>query len=97
VSGLRLSIRQVYYTNKAFWRNPAAAFFTFAFPLMFLIIFTTLLGNNEVPVGGREVSVATYYVAAMATFSIISACFMVLVGLSMPVIPRAGINWGVYW
>jgi len=75
VSGLRLSIRQVYYTNKAFWRNPAAAFFTFAFPLMFLIIFTTLLGNNEVPVGGREVSVATYYVAAMATFSIISACF----------------------
>ena len=31
-----LTARQVGYVNKAFWRNPASAFFTFAFPLMFL-------------------------------------------------------------
>ena len=37
-----LALRQVGYTNKAFWRNPASAFFTFAFPLMFLVIFTAL-------------------------------------------------------
>ena len=36
-----LAIRQVPYENKAFWRNPAAAFFTFAFPILFLVIFTT--------------------------------------------------------
>jgi ABC-2 type transport system permease protein len=71
----RLILRQAYYTNKAFWRNPAAAFFTFAFPLMFLVIFTALLGNGEVIIGGKSVQQSTYYVAAMAAFSVITACF----------------------
>jgi ABC-2 type transport system permease protein len=71
----RLTLRQTYYTNKAFWRNPASAFFTFAFPLMFLVIFTALLGNGEVIIGGKEVQQSTYYVAAMAAFSVITACF----------------------
>ena len=45
-----LVLRQVRYTNKAFWRNPASAFFTFAFPLMFLVIFTSLLGDGEITI-----------------------------------------------
>ena len=40
MSAVGLTLRQVRFTNKAFWRNPASAFFTFAFPLMFLVIFT---------------------------------------------------------
>ena len=40
-----LTLSQVRYVNKAFWRNPASAFFIFAFPLMFLVIFTALLGH----------------------------------------------------
>ena len=71
-----LLARQVRYVNKAFWRNPASAFFTFAFPLMFLVIFTSLLGSFKVLLGsGREVSSATYYVSAMATFAVITACY----------------------
>jgi len=70
-----LALRQVAYTNKAFWRNPASAFFTFAFPLMFLVIFTALLGRGQVVIGGRQISQATYYVAAMAAFSVITACY----------------------
>ena len=70
-----LTLRQVRFTNKAFWRNPASAFFTFAFPLMFLVIFTALLGNGTVRLGGREISQSTYYVAAMAAFSVITACY----------------------
>ncbi|HLX77332.1 MAG TPA: ABC transporter permease [Acidimicrobiales bacterium] len=66
---------QVGYMNKAFWRNPASAFFTFAFPLMFLVIFTALLGSFKVHLIGRTISSATYYVAAMAAFSVISACY----------------------
>jgi ABC-2 type transport system permease protein len=73
--GLGLLLRQVRFTNKAFWRNPASAFFTFAFPLMFLVIFTALLGNGEVQLNGKLVSQATYYVAAMAAFAVISACY----------------------
>jgi ABC-2 type transport system permease protein len=71
----RLTVRQVQYTNKAFWRNPASAFFTFAFPLMFLVIFTSLLGNGEVKLGGKVISQSTYYVAGMAAFSVVTACF----------------------
>jgi hypothetical protein len=45
MSALPLTFTQARYVNKAFWRNPASAFFTFAFPLMFLVIFTSLLGH----------------------------------------------------
>ncbi len=58
-----LTLKQVLFQNKAFWRNPAAAFFTFAFPLMFLVIFNALFGE------------AQFFVAGIAGFGIISACY----------------------
>ncbi len=63
---LTLTFAQVRYVNKAFWRNPTQAFFTFAFPLMFLVIFTSLLGSGTVHLGTLSVKQSTYYVAAMA-------------------------------
>src|SRR5262245_12025095 len=67
---------QLRATNKAFWRNPASAFFTFAFPLMFLVIFTALLGGGRVEVEpGVFIQQDTYYVAAMAAFSVITATY----------------------
>ena len=72
---LRLTGVQLRYVNKAFWRNPASAFFTFAFPLMFLVIFTALLGHHTIDVGPRSIDTSTYYVASMAAFAVISACF----------------------
>ena len=68
-------VTQFRFTNKAFWRNPASAFFTFAFPLMFLVIFTSLLGDGEVELRSYELDTTTYYVGAMAAFGVISACF----------------------
>lgn len=70
-----LTVRQVRYTNRAFWRNPQAAFFTFAFPLMFLVIFTALLGKGTVTVNGLPFNQSTYYVAGMSAFAIITACY----------------------
>lgn len=76
MNGAALTLSQVRYTNKAFWRNPASAFFIFAFPLMFLVIFTALLGHGTVRVSPtRLVNTSTYYVAAMACFGVISACY----------------------
>jgi ABC-2 type transport system permease protein len=67
---------QVRTTNKAFWRNPASAFFTFAFPLMFLVIFTALLGSGTVEVApGVEIQQDSYYVAAVAAFAVITATY----------------------
>jgi ABC-2 type transport system permease protein len=67
--------RQFRFTNRAFWRNPASAFFTFAFPLMFLVIFTALLGGGEVDYGAVTLDQSQYFVGAMAAFGVISACF----------------------
>jgi ABC-2 type transport system permease protein len=75
MNDLSQALRVVRYTNKAFWRNPANAFFTFAFPLMFLVIFTALFGTDTVPVAGREINTSTFYVGAIATFSIITATY----------------------
>ena len=59
-----LTLRQFRYENKAFWRNPAAAFFTFGFPLMFLVIFNGLFEEAT-----------QFYVPAIGAFAVISACF----------------------
>ena len=42
-----LTLSQVRYVNKAYWRNPASAFFAFAYPLMFLVIFTSIFRNSD--------------------------------------------------
>jgi ABC-2 type transport system permease protein len=75
MSAIAHAMRQLRFTNKAFWRNPASAFFTFAFPLMFLVIFTSLLGDGQVEIRSYELDTTTYYVGAMAAFGVVSACF----------------------
>jgi ABC-2 type transport system permease protein len=75
VNALALTASQIRYVNKAFWRNPSRAFFTFAFPLMFLVIFTSLLGNYKTHVGDMPMKSSTYYVASMACFGVITACY----------------------
>ena len=80
---LRLTFTQIRYVNKAFWRNPTSAFFTFVFPLMFLVIFTSLLGHSTEHLGTRVVKTSTYYVAAMAAFAVITACYNnIAIGIS---------------
>jgi ABC-2 type transport system permease protein len=75
-SGARLAIRQVRYENIAFWRNPASAFFTFAFPLLLMVIFTTILGSDTSTLPtGVEVDNSTYYTASILAFSVVTACY----------------------
>lgn len=75
MKALRLTFIQLRYVNKAFWRNPAAAIFTFGFPLMFLVIFTALLGHGHLQLGDRTIRQSTYYVSAMAAFGVITASY----------------------
>lgn len=75
MSSVSLTFSQTRYVNTAFWRNPVRAFSTFALPLMFLVIFTALLGNGQERVGVISIKESTYYVAAMATFAVIQACY----------------------
>lgn len=83
MSGLALAVRQFKYENKAFWRNPPAAFFTVVFPLIFLVVFNLLFGNGEVQTDVGKVSGSTFYVASIAALSVISACYVnVSMGIS---------------
>lgn len=76
MGNLSLLGHQLRYENRSFWRNPPAAFFTVAFPLMFLFIINVIFGSEPVPgPGGREVDGSTLYIPMIATFSLITACF----------------------
>ena len=68
-------VRQVRWNQKTYWRNPAAAGFTFAFPLLFLVVFIAINGNDRVGVTGGRVKFAQFYVPAIAAFGLISACY----------------------
>ncbi|HVF53454.1 MAG TPA: ABC transporter permease [Actinomycetota bacterium] len=71
-----LLLRQVKFENRSFWRNPAAAAFTFAFPLMFLMIFNLAFGDNEVPGPDGPVNAATsFIIPAITAFAVINACY----------------------
>ena len=76
MSAARLTARQIGFENRSFWRNPPAAFFTIAFPLMFLLIFNLVFGSEDIPIGGGvTISGSTFYVPAIAAFSVITACY----------------------
>ena len=84
MSTFALALRQIRYENRAFWRNPVAAFFTFVFPLMFLVIFNLLFGNERLDLPGGTTNTSTFYVPAIAAFSVISACYTnVAIGVSL--------------
>lgn len=71
MSDLALALRQVRYTNRSFWRNPAAAFFTFAFPLLFMVIFNVLFGGESE--GGLRA--ADFFTPTIIVFSVITATY----------------------
>ena len=75
MSTVMLALRQTRYELIAFRRNPAAVFFTFVFPLMFLVIFNVVFGNQEIDVEGGQIDTSTFYVPGIVGLSVISACY----------------------
>ncbi len=73
MSELRLALRQVRYENRAFWRNPVAAFFTFAFPLLFMVIFNVIFSGTGSDVPGFRA--ADFFTPAIIVFAVITATF----------------------
>jgi ABC-2 type transport system permease protein len=71
VSALALATHQFRFDQRVFWRNPASVFFTVIFPLIFLVLFAGLFGDQEIEALG--VSMATYYVPGIITLAVVSA------------------------
>jgi ABC-2 type transport system permease protein len=63
---------QVKYQNRIFWRTPVAAFFTLVFPLMFLVLFTAIFGNEP---GADGITLAQWFAPSLAVFSAVSASY----------------------
>ncbi len=72
---IALTLRQVRFENRAFWRNPPSAFFTFVFPLMFMVIFNVFFGNEDIEVPGGTAKASNFYVPAIIALSIVTACY----------------------
>ncbi|HEX6587307.1 MAG TPA: ABC transporter permease [Solirubrobacterales bacterium] len=68
---MNLVLHQFRFDQKVFWRNPASVFFTVLLPLIFLFIFATIFGNEEIE--ERGVQTTTYYVPAIISLAVISA------------------------
>jgi ABC-2 type transport system permease protein len=65
-------MHQFRFDQKTFWRNPASVFFTVLLPVIFLLIFATIFGNERIEeLGG--VKTTTYYVPAIITLAVVSA------------------------
>ncbi|MEU4689960.1 ABC transporter permease [Actinoplanes sp. NPDC023714] len=60
---------------RAFVRNPVAAFFTLAFPLAFLVIVASIVGDQD---AGNGIPVAQYLVSPFAVFGVAQASFVLI-------------------
>ena len=74
---MSLVLHQLRYDQKVFWRNPAAVFFTVIFPVILLLIFATVFGDQTIDVAGG-IEITTYYVPAIITLSVVSATMQTL-------------------
>jgi ABC-2 type transport system permease protein len=74
---IRLVAHQARYDLVAFLRNRQSRFFTLVLPVIFLVIFVSVFGNNKV--GPQNVKASTYYVPGLAALGIIAGSFVNLV------------------
>ena len=76
MSTVGLVRHQFRYDQRTFWREPASVFFTVALPILFLVLFVSIFGNDPTTVDGHEIKGATYYLPGIMTLAIVSATFV---------------------
>jgi ABC-2 type transport system permease protein len=72
---LVLTVRQLGYEQRSFWRNRTRAFFAFLLPLMFLFIFATIDKHSTLPDRGG-ISADTFVIPGLLAYGVILATFM---------------------
>jgi ABC-2 type transport system permease protein len=85
---LALVLHQAGFDLRGFLRNRQARFFTLVLPLLFLVIFVSIFGNNKV--GPSNLLARTYYVPGISALAVIAASFVNLV-ISITVLREEGI------
>ena len=85
---IRLVAHQARFDLLAFLRNRQARFFTIALPIIFLVIFVSVFGNDKI--GPEHVKASTYYVPGLSALGVIAGSFVNLV-ISITAQREAGI------
>jgi ABC-2 type transport system permease protein len=75
MSDAGLAITQFSYDQRVFWRNPMYVFFTVIQPLIFLVIFVEVFGNQTTRDDGGAIKLSTYYVPAILSMAVLTATF----------------------
>ncbi|MHB8659878.1 MAG: ABC transporter permease [Solirubrobacteraceae bacterium] len=76
---LALLVHQVRYDLLASVRNPRARFFTFLYPVLLLVVFTSVFGHGSTVVEGVRIPVSHYFLAGILAMSIITATYSSLI------------------
>jgi ABC-2 type transport system permease protein len=72
---LGLTVWQVRYEQRAFWRNRARAFFAFLMPIMFLVIFASIFGKQTIATR-RGIGYNDFFVPGILAYGIIATTFV---------------------
>jgi ABC-2 type transport system permease protein len=68
-------VRHVGYQVRLFMRTPIAVFFAILLPLIMLVLFNALFGDNTVDTGSGEWPLRQFYTGGLAVFTAVSATF----------------------
>jgi ABC-2 type transport system permease protein len=78
-SDVKLAGRWIVARLKLTVRNPRAFTFTFAFPLILVVLFNALNGSTRVTSAGVKVNFSQFYTPAIGVFSLVAACYTTLI------------------
>lgn len=65
---------QIRYEQRTYWRNRVGSFFTFIFPLMFLIIFGSLYKGKTIP--GSRIPLDDFFVPGILAYGVIATTYV---------------------
>ena len=83
MSELRLIAHEILYDARSYLRSPPVVFFGLLLPVIFLLIFATVFGNDTISAHGG-IKTSTYYVPTLIALGIVSTTFVnVAIGLAV--------------
>jgi ABC-2 type transport system permease protein len=67
--------RQVGYEQRSYWRNRGRSMFTFAFPLLYLVVFASLMKGQRADAAGGRIPYDDFLVPGILSFAVIMTTF----------------------
>jgi ABC-2 type transport system permease protein len=87
---LGLVLWQIRYEQRAYWRNRGRGFFTFLFPLMFLVIFGSIDKGAHIGHGATAISYDNFFVPGILAYAVIATTYVNL-ALSTAILRDQGV------